>query len=411
MLRSGSICISFLYKYLTTKNEIEENDEIISESDNGKKLIKKADKLKCLTETFQSYGGVLAKLSQILCSDEQNNQVFSDCKPFSQKETIEYFKKYYQTDIDFFKNVNSVDFNVFKSGSIGQVHKAIYNKDNELKDIVIKVQYTGLKEQVDSDLFILDTIIKYLYKFSNLSNAMVDIKTKLNEELDYKIELYNQKLIYDLWKEHENINIPEVIPEISNDKILSMYFVDADTLTSFINNSTQEERNKIGKYIVEFIFTSIFKHNIFYSDIHYGNFLIKDNKELYVMDFGCLNFIKDDMLNNLKLIHKSILNDDIDSFYFAIENLGIIDKNISTESKIYSYEYFKFQYIPWISNNFEFTEEWLQKSIYKDVDLMKEWNLPPNMVYLNKIPFGLFHILTKLKLKYDFTEFFKELLE
>ena len=42
---------------------------------------------------------------------------------------------------------------------------------------------------------------------------------------------------------------------------------------------------------------------------------------------------------------------------------------------------------------------------------MKEWNLPSNMVYLNKIPFGLFHILTKLKLKFDFTEFFKELLE
>ena len=403
MIRSGSICASFLYKYLTSKNDIEENDS-------GKKLIKKADKLKCLTETFQSYGGVLAKLTQILCSDEQNNQVFSDCKPFSQKETIEYFKKIYETDINFFKNVHSVDFDVFKSGSVGQVHKAIYKKDG-IKDIVIKVQYSGLKEQVDSDLFILDTIIKYLYKFSDLSNAMVDIKTKLNEELDYKIELYNQQLISNIWKNDENINIPEVIPEISNDKILSMYFIDADSLTYFINNSTQEERNKIGKYIVEFIFINIFKHNIFYSDIHYGNFLIKDNKKLYVMDFGCLNFIKDDMLDNLKLIHKSILNDDVHSFYIAIENLGIIDANISIESKIYSYQYFKLQYTPWTSKDFEFTEEWLQKSIYKDIDLMKEWNLPSNMVYLNKIPFGLFHILTKLKLKFDFTEFFKELLE
>ena len=129
------------------------------------------------------------------------------------------------------------------------------------------------------------------------------------------------------------------------------------------------------------------------------------------MDFGCLNFIKDDMLDNLKLIHKSILNDDVHSFYIAIENLGIIDANISIESKIYSYQYFKLQYTPWTSKDFEFTEEWLQKSIYKDIDLMKEWNLPSNMVYLNKIPFGLFHILTKLKLKFDFTEFFKELLE
>jgi predicted unusual protein kinase regulating ubiquinone biosynthesis (AarF/ABC1/UbiB family) len=408
MLRSGSICVSFLYKYLTSKNE---NENENNEEDNGQKLVKNADKLKCLTETFQSYGGVLAKLSQILCSDEQNNQVFSECKPFSQKETTEYIKDFYENNTDFFKNVKYIDFNVFKSGSVGQVHKAIYNIDNENKDIIIKVQYTGLKNQVNTDLFILDTIIKYLYKFSDLSNAMIDIKTKLYEELDYNIELTNQQLISNIWENNENINIPKVIPELSNDKIIAMNFVEADSLSYFINNSTQEERNIIGKYIVEFIFINIFKHKIFYSDIHYGNFLIKDNKKLYVMDFGCLNFVDDNMLNNLKLIHKSILNEDIDSFYYSLENLNIIDKNISTESKKYAYEYFKLQYTPWTNKNFEFTEEWLQKSIYKNVDLMKEWTLPPNMVYLNKIPFGLFHILTKLKLNYDFTSFFKELLE
>ena len=181
MLRSGSICISFLYKYLTSDNEINKEDDV----DGNKNLVKKSNKLKCLADTFQSYGGVLAKLSQFLCYENQDSSVFSDCKPFSRDDTIKYFKEHYKNYPEFFKDVKYIDFEPYKSGSVGQVHKAIYKDDT---DIIIKVQYVGLKEQIDSDLFILDKLISYMYSFANLSNAMIDIKTKLNEELDYTLE-------------------------------------------------------------------------------------------------------------------------------------------------------------------------------------------------------------------------------
>ena len=72
MLRSGSICMSFLYNYLTSE----------SETENGG-LEKNCQKLKCLSKTFESYGGVLSKLSQILSLNNEKSEVFSDCKPFS----------------------------------------------------------------------------------------------------------------------------------------------------------------------------------------------------------------------------------------------------------------------------------------------------------------------------------------
>lgn len=399
MLRSGSICISFLYKYLMTEDEIEE--------DSGKKLVKKSNKLKCMTDTFQSYGGVLAKLSQIVCYNNENNSVFSDCKPFSRDETIKYLKNQYDIMPEFFENIKNIDFIPYKSGSIGQVHRAIY-KDG--KEIVIKVQYVGLKEQIDSDLFLLDGITKYLYSLDNLSNAMKDIKNKLNEELDYTLEACNQEHIYELWKDNKNIKIPEIIPELCSEKLLTMYFVEGESFDSFILNSTQDERNNIGQYLVEFIFTNLYKKGIFYSDIHYGNFLVKDKSILYVMDFGCINDIEHKLLENLINLHICIFNDNKEKFYYLIEKMGIINFNISEKSKEYIYDYFKIQYEPFITNNFEFTEEWLEKSTYKNIDLMKEWELPSNMVYLNKIPYGMYHMLTKLKLKGNFLKFFKELL-
>jgi len=403
MLRSGSICISFLYKYLTSENNTENT---------GDELIKRGTKLKCLTDTFQSYGGVLSKLSQILSVEDQNSNVFSDCKPFSQKKTIEYLKNEFETNDIFFKDIEELDFNVYKSGSVGQVHKALYNKNGKSHEIVLKVQYVGLYEQVQTDLFILDKLTSYLFHFSDLSHAMIDIKTKLYEELDYKTELNNQQTIFKLWENHPNIKIPEVIPELSTDKILGMYYINADSLNTFILNSTQDERNNIGNYIVEFIFTNMYNNKIFYSDIHYGNFLIQDNKKLYVMDFGCINSINDELLENIKNLHISILDKNIDNFYNIVEKMGIINcETISEKSKNYIYYYFNLQFTPLISEEFQFTEEWLTKSVYKETELMKEWQLPPNMVYLNKIPYGLYHILTKLNLKCNFTPFFNKLLK
>lgn len=403
MIRSGSICLSFLYNYLMSTNE-EINE---TNSNNSKTFVKKATKLKCLSDTFQSYGGVLAKLSQIVCFEHEDSSVFSDCKPYSKDKTIKYLRNEFKNNSEYFKNIKSIEFEPFKSGSVGQVHKGVYIYD---KEIILKVQYVGLKEQMENDLFILDKLVSYLYSFANLSNAMVDIKTKLNEELDYTLEFCNQKHIYDLWSEHENIKIAEVIPDISNEKMLGMYYIDADSLTYFIENSTQDERNKIGMYIVEFIFTNLYKQGIFYSDIHYGNFLVKDNSILYVMDFGCIHDIDHELLEDLKKLHISIINTDSNSFYNIVEKLGIIDpETISIESKNYLYEYIKIQLEPWVSNNFEFTDEWLANVVYKDVDLMKEWQLPPNMVYLNKICYGFPHVLNKLKLKGDFLTFFEKL--
>lgn len=400
MIRSSSICMSFLYKYLMSESGIDADTE-------GDKLIKKGNKLKCLSEVFSAYGGVLGKLSQILCLENEKSDVFSDCKPYCQKETIEYIKNEFETNPGFFKSVKEIDFNVFKAGSVGQVHRGIYKDGREM---IMKVQYIGLHEQFKSDIYILDKLASYLFYFSDLTSAMVDIKTKLYEELDYKLEFENQQTMQDLWKDDERIKIAELIPELSNDKILSMYFIDGEGLANFIANSTQEQRNVIGLYILDFIFTNLYKNSIFYSDNHVGNFLVKDKSILYVTDFGCINLIEEELLTKMKKLHKIMIDKNEDAFYEVVKELGILKDGTSQEAKEYMYEYFSLQYEPWTSVEFEFTEEWLKRASFKKAELMNDWVLPSNMVYFNKIPFGAYHIFTKLQMKGQFLDFFQTLL-
>jgi predicted unusual protein kinase regulating ubiquinone biosynthesis (AarF/ABC1/UbiB family) len=396
MLRSSSICISFLYNYLTSDSNC--TDE------NGNVLDKKCQKLRCLSDTLQSYGGILSKISQLLSLNDQNNSVFSDCKPFSKDKTILFFKDFVKnTDLE----LESVDFNVHKSGSVGQIHKCEYKGQK----VIFKVQYVGLAEQTLKDIKLLDKIVSYLYHFSDMKEAMVDIKTKMYEELDYKLEANNQQLLYKLYSDNEEIKIPKIIPELCSEQILGMEYVKGKSLRDFIEDSTQEERNKIGMSIVKFIFESIYKHNIFYSDVHYGNFLITDECRLCVLDFGCIHSLDNVLIENIYNLHRSLIDDDKELFYSIVKKMGIINSDISVESKNYIFNYFKLQYEPWISEEFEFTEEWLDIATDKDTELMKEWTLPQNMVFFNKIPYGSYHIFTKLKLKGKFKEVFEKIFE
>ena len=47
----------------------------------------------------------------------------------------------------------------------------------------------------------------------------------------------------------------------------------------------------------------------------------------------------------------------------------------------------------------------------KNTELMNEWLLPQDMVYFNKIPYGSYHIFTKLKLKGKFRQIFDQIFE
>ena len=127
------------------------------------------------------------------------------------------------------------------------------------------------------------------------------------------------------------------------------------------------------------------------------------------MDFGCINRMDDFLIQNLILLVKSVYNKDKTLFFSVVYDLQIIKETASEPSKEYLYFYLSFLIQPFVSENFEFNDDWLQVAVQKNFDLMTEWFLPPNMVYLNKIPYGLVHIFVKLQLQSNFLQLFQKL--
>ena len=393
MYKIGSIGASLVYNLFITDDHHKEEDVVIN---NGKRL-------HALRKTFEQHGGLFSKLAQMVSYEDKDCSVFSECKPFSKEKTVEYLREYMKT-----KNDLTVDYNIFKSGSIGQVHVGNLNNENKSK-VAVKVQYIGLYEQIEDDIKVLNLLTTFLYSFADMKEAIKDIKRCVYEELDYNKETINHQLMYNLWKDTD-IYIPKVYDSLSTNKVIVTEFLSGQNLNEFIANSAQESKNKIALDLIKFIFTNIYKNNLFYSDSHYGNIIIQDKDVLSIIDFGCINYLPIDMVASLKKLHKSLKTQNKKLFFKILIELNIINENVSEESKEYAYNYFKIQYTPWIiEEEFEFTDEWKLKSDEKNTLLLSEWKLPSNMVYFNKIPHGLYHILQTLNAKGMFYKIFNDI--
>ena len=395
--RAGSISASVLYKYLTS--EVKYEEEAVPSEAGGETLIRRATAMQALAETFQSYGGVLAKLAQMLCYDDESNTAFSECRPASVAPTIEYLKKVAM--LPPLKDNVSINYEVYKSGSIGQVHKATRNGEK----LVIKVRYAGLAEQVKTDIFILEKVSKLLFGFADFHQAMIDIRSKLTEELDYTTEIKNQQTIHQIFSTNKYIHIPEVYPALSTDAFIVMEQIEGQSLGEFIETARQSEKNLIAISLVSFIFTALIKHKIYYSDIHYGNFLVKRTPTpvLCVTDFGCLHYVREDILQDILAMYKSILLDDRPAFFEAAVHLEVYDPETIPEfAKDYLWEYISLQMLPWTTPHFVFTKQYSEESKYKKTEIMKHWKIPADLVYFMKIPYCMVFILTKLNAEGDF---------
>lgn len=401
MFRSGSICASLLYNYLTAPS-----CDVDKQSAYNQNILK----VKVLGDTFSNYGGILTKISQMVnyTYGIHDSDVYSNCKPVNSEMTIEFFEN---EILEFEDELQSYDLTVFKSGSVGQVHKAIY-KDG--REIIFKVQYVGLSDVFKSDIYVLNTIAKYLFTEVNLTEGMADVKKQLFEELDYRIEAKNQLYLSECWEGDESIRIPKLIPELCNEKILCMEFVSGgESLPEFMESSSKEEIEFIGNQIVRFMFVNLFKFKLIYTDVHYGNFIVDETKSiLHILDFGSINYIDDDIHKLLTILLKAVYDGDKEVFYQVMEDMGVIDQKtpLSDEAVVYMWKYFNIILAPWITRDtFEFTEEWVDKCVLRDVELMKDWILPANIVWLNKLCHGFTHVIGKMNFKGNYNSLFHEL--
>ncbi len=184
------------------------------------------------------------------------------------------------------------------AASIGQVYRARLREggldddprggDGGGMEVAVKVQYPGVAGAVRADMQNLDMIMRLLKRMTpalDVKGLADEIRERISEELDYELEAQNQRSLARIYRGHPFIAIPEVVGELSRERVLVSEFVRGVGFEE-LKEYPQAKRDRIGEIVFRFFLGCMYRHGQFSGDPHPGNFMLLDDGRVAFLDFG-----------------------------------------------------------------------------------------------------------------------------
>lgn len=302
------------------------------------------------------------------------------------------------------------------SASIGQVHRAI---THDGRAVAVKVQYPGVADAVRSDLGNADWLFGALATmFPGLDSKPIaaELKERLIEELDYENEAANQRYFADFFAGHPRIHVPQVVDELSGPRILTTELATGARFDEMLGWG-QDEKNQAAETIFRFSFGSIYRLHAFNGDPHPGNYLFEKGGRVTFLDFGLVKrFSPEETELFEKLITTMVLDHDAAAFRTTVEEAGLVPANVSfSDEQIAEYFRFYYRYVyedEVVTIDADYAQAGVNQlfdTTTENGELMKQLNIPPSFVVLQRITLGLMGILAQLEATMNFRRVAEEL--
>jgi predicted unusual protein kinase regulating ubiquinone biosynthesis (AarF/ABC1/UbiB family) len=285
----------------------------------------------------------------------------------------------------------------FAAASIGQVHRARLGG----REVVVKVQYPGIEAVLRSDLRTIGTLATLSTMGSPVNGADLtdELRTRLLEECDYRLEARNQRVFARALGEIPGAHVPEVIDERSGRRVLTSSFAEGQRFASFVERSTQEQRDRAGALVYEGCFRPLFRHGLFNADPHPGNYLFAADGPVTFLDFGCARTFDAGFIDRWKAFALCICDRDRAHFRERFLDLGLAspsDKKFDWDAQ---WESTAVLYRPMLDPDFRFTPEFVRGTydalVFKNPNKLR-MAMPPEWLFLNRLQWGIFAILAQL---------------
>jgi aarF domain-containing kinase len=183
----------------------------------------------------------------------------------------------------------------FAAASIGQVHRAtIVKDDGSIRQVVVKVQYPGVANSIESDLRNLTMLVKLsgmAPKGLFLENVIRVGRDELKVECNYLNELANQQSFQELVAsdpilQENNVVVPSVVEELTTEQVIVSDYAPGGTIDK-VKHLDQKERNRIGRAIMYLTMRELFVWRLMQTDPNWGNFLYDVGScQTTLIDFG-----------------------------------------------------------------------------------------------------------------------------
>ncbi|BCB02753.1 ABC1 kinase family protein [Bacillus sp. KH172YL63] len=254
-------------------------------------------------ETLFELNGVLIKVGQLLSIREdllpkgfitQIQDLVDHVPPSPWKKIEEVLEKEWDAPVS--SKVANIEKDAIASASIGEVYRARLHDGTQ---VAIKVQRPEIPSLVKIDFRSLSIIIWFARRFAPVPKGFIDfkmlykeLKQVIEQELDFSKEMMTATSFKQRFKEHPNVKIPAMFPELCTNKVLVMEWVDGVRLNDRdAIESYGLDGGKLAEGLFRLFLPQWLEPGIFHADPHAGNILLQPDGTFVLLDYGMIGEI------------------------------------------------------------------------------------------------------------------------
>jgi predicted unusual protein kinase regulating ubiquinone biosynthesis (AarF/ABC1/UbiB family) len=317
---------------------------------------------------------------------------------------------------DWREKFQSFDQEAAKAASLGQVHRA---RDPKGRELACKIQYPDMASVVEADLRQLKLAFAVYRRYDptiDPSEIHKELSDRLREELDYRREARNMQLFAEILKAEKGVHVPRLVEGLSTGRLLSMSWLDGAPLMEFVDEHL-ESRNAVARNMFRAWYVPFYNYGIIHGDPHLGNYTVRPDASVNLMDFGCVRVFKPSFAGAVIDLYKALRDDEPDLAVHAYETWGFVGLDRSVIDILNQWA--RFLYAPMLEDRIKPIQEdggvmygaGVAAKVHRELREVGGVTPPREFVLMDRAAIGLGSVFTHLKAEINWHRMFHDLID
>lgn len=298
----------------------------------------------------------------------------------------------------------AMDPKPFSVASIGQVHRAELPGYGPL---AVKVLHAGIKRALENDFSTAFGALGFANALTlgaarDAKGMAEEVRSAVMAECDFLHEAAYQRE-YRAWlKDDATLIVPEVIDAWSAETVLTTRWEPGDSLEVFLaRGPSQAERDRAGAALFRASVRGFHERGLLHGDPHPGNYAFREGK-VVLYDFGCVRRYSREQTEAFAAMAEALRRSDRPAMMKAARRFGF--RVSSDEQGALLDRFARSFFSPMLAAGpsvippdgaFE------AKQMMKDKLSLMKLGLPPHLLFLLRLRFGLYAVLSRIGARCD----------
>jgi predicted unusual protein kinase regulating ubiquinone biosynthesis (AarF/ABC1/UbiB family) len=260
-----------------------------------------------------------------------------------------------------------------------------------------------------------------------------EIAARLHEELDYAREAKHIALYRRMLAEVDNVHIPEAVAALSTDRLLTMTWLEGTRLPDLLGDRlpnamksfsppggrrplSLNDRNAIAMNMFRAWYTPFYYYGVIHGDPHLGNYTVRRDNSLNLLDFGCIRVFRPDLVQGVITLYEALRTNNREMAAEAYKAWGFTkpSKALIDVLNIWA----QFIYAPLLEDKTRLIEETntgiygreTASKVHFELRKLGGVEVPREFVFMDRAAIGLGSVFLRLKAEINWYRMFHDLI-